>query len=758
MRLNRFRRRLLLLGFGLGLYLLCAWLSIGFLRSADDVALVWLPAGVGFALVILVGSPGALLMLLAVPLMHLLLAPVPLEFGVYSVLANLLGTGAGWLGYRASGGDSRSPVTVRTGFQILIGGLLLATVSAAIGSFGLVQAGLAPAELWSQSFGAWALGNLFGVIAFTSTLLLWAAAFQRRLRGETRTPLPESRRHPLEYLVWAALTASVLVLVFVAAGASGDQALGLSGLPMAMLLWSAIRFPPLFTFSATSVFAIVVSTLTGLGFAGFSMPESGVQSAVLVGFLCVSMVVPQVLAGAIRETRVAALRLLRRALRDALTGLPNRAAFEDDLRAALADHARRPLLVAYLDLDQFKIINDTLSHAAGDALLHELAPVIRARLPAGVQLYRIGGDEFALLAPHVDSERAPLLLGELCEAVAAFRFAWAQGLVSTRVSIGYAVVEGAEAEFDALLVMSDVDAACFTAKELGGGRVQRAAPGELAVRERTGAMQWVMRLGEALEQDRFELFCQPIVPLHGGVEGGHFEVLLRKRDPASGELLPPGEFIAAAERFGLSSRLDRHVIERCLQWLEAHPQAVQTMRQCSINLSASSLVDPTLARYLRERLARSTVPPHRLCFEVTETGAVRDLERAAGFMHELRALGCRFALDDFGTGFCSFSYLSELEVELLKIDGSFVRAASSSPLALAVVESIVRIAQVTGRRTVAEWVESPELAERMRALGVDYAQGYAFGRPVPMAEYFFGAGIGESGSGIRPTAEPAAEG
>jgi EAL domain-containing protein (putative c-di-GMP-specific phosphodiesterase class I) len=195
-------------------------------------------------------------------------------------------------------------------------------------------------------------------------------------------------------------------------------------------------------------------------------------------------------------------------------------------------------------------------------------------------------------------------------------------------------------------------------------------------------------------------------------------------------------FDAAAERFGLSARLDRHVVERTLGWLEAHPDAAAATRLCSINLSAASLVDAGFARFLADRLARTSFPATRLCFELTETGAVRDLGHAVGFMQKFRRLGCRFALDDFGTGFCSFSYLNRIEAELLKIDGSFVREAAESELALAIVKSIVRIAQVTGRRTVAEWVETPELVERMRALGVDYVQGYAVGRPMPIAAFF----------------------
>lgn len=748
--ITSYGRQLRWIPLAVGLYLLGAWLSIGFMRAHDDVALIWLPAGIGLALAIRWGWSMLALVALAVALMHPLLAPVPVSFFLYSILANVTGLACALIVYRALGGSFESRLSVRTGFLILISGAALSVGSALIGSFGLHRAGLHGGQDYLHTVLTWALGDLFGVIALTSTLLLLATALGRSEQGVQRAWLPQARRHPAEYALWVLLICGVLVLLVWAGAASGAQALGLAGLPMAMLLWSAVRFPPLFTFVATTVLALVVTSMTGLGIAGFSIPSGTVESAVLVGFLCVTMVVPQVLAGAIHENRVAALRLLRRALRDPLTGLPNRAAFDEALRAAMAEQAQgQQLLVAYLDLDQFQIINDTLSHAAGDALLRELPAVIRACLPAQASLFRIGGDEFAVIDPQADPGEAPVALEQVCSEVAAFRFAWQGGVVATRVSIGYALTRPGS---DPGHLLAEVDTACFTAKELGGNRVQRAGASEQAVRERSSAMRWVMRITEALEHDRFELFCQAITPLTGHDPGLHFEVLLRKRDRDSGQLLPPAEFVAAAERFGLAARLDTHVVDRTLAWLEANPEQATRVSLCSINLSTASLVDPAFTRFLRERLAHSNFPPDRLCFEITETGAVRDLGRAVEFIHGLRALGCRFALDDFGTGFCSFAYLPKLEVDVLKIDGSFVREVERSPLALEIVKAIVRIARVTGRETVAEWVETPELAARMRELGLDYAQGYAFSQPQPIAEYFAEAStpaVGASGAASK---------
>jgi EAL domain-containing protein (putative c-di-GMP-specific phosphodiesterase class I) len=234
-----------------------------------------------------------------------------------------------------------------------------------------------------------------------------------------------------------------------------------------------------------------------------------------------------------------------------------------------------------------------------------------------------------------------------------------------------------------------------------------------------------------------DLYCQSIVPLRPGEDRGrHFEILLRLRDPRTGEVMMPGQFMPAAERFQLGTRIDREVVVRTLAWLEANPAAAATVSTCSINLSGEALGDEGFLVFLSDRLRRSSFPSERLCFEITETSAVRDLARAQRFITQLRGFGCRFALDDFGTGFCSFNYLRALDVDYFKIDGSFVRDMETSPLAEAVVRSINEIAHVLDKRSIAEHTESERERQALIALGVDFAQGYAIDRPRPIDEYF----------------------
>jgi EAL domain-containing protein (putative c-di-GMP-specific phosphodiesterase class I) len=325
----------------------------------------------------------------------------------------------------------------------------------------------------------------------------------------------------------------------------------------------------------------------------------------------------------------------------------------------------------------------------------------------------------------------------LVRAVESTRCVWSNQVLQTTASLGVVPLHGGDSGFPELL--SQADAACFAAKELGGNRVCLA--GAVAGEDRTATMRWAVRIRDSLERHRFELFAQTIQPLQPGPEarGGrdaHFEILVRMREERSGELLAPGHFMAAAERFRLGVRIDREVVDGTLAWLEQHPDAAARVGTCSINLTAEALVDEGFIGFVAERLRRSRFPADRLCLEITETSAVRDLDRAQRFINEMRGLGCRFALDDFGTGFCSFAYLRSLDVDYFKIDGSFVREMDSSPLAAEVVRSITHIAHLLQKRTIAEHTETRALVDSLRALGVDFAQGDALDRPEPLAVYF----------------------
>ena len=714
-----------------GLFLAGAELAVLFLSDENRITLIWPPAGLAYAALLIWGLRWWPFIAVGVLILHLFISPTPYLFIPYSLLSNVLGPVAGIALVQRFHPGAAERLTVRSGLVMFQGGLVMVGISALIGVAGLIHAGMLPMAELGPGLAQWALSNLFGIITISPAVLVAVLGGGASFVGH---PALGFSRMP-EKLAWMASLAVMASAVLWAGRYSGAYAVGLAGMPLAMLLWSAQRFEPLFTAMATGVLALFFTSLLGLGLAGFPTPTGLLDAVILLVFMCVIAMVPQILSAASFESRIATYRMLRRAQTDSLTGLPNRSAFEDNARNLLGQRDEEPLALAYLDLDQFKLVNDTVSHKAGDELLKALVSVLQANLGPQDQLSRISGDEFAVLMRHVSPHQAKHRAEQLREAVSNYRFAWEGHVLSPSVSIGLLPFRAGVAEFERIL--ADADAACFLAKERGGNRVEIVTPGHGDVHEQTVAMRWAMRLNAALQHEHFQLHCQRIAPLQEIDDGRrHFEILLRLYDPTNGKLLLPDQFVPAAERFKLGVKLDRYVFEHCLDWFARNPEAAAEVGLCCINLTAAAVEDDAFGRFVRRKLDNSPLRPDQICFEITETSAVRDLNRAQHFIQDIRALGCRFALDDFGTGFCSFGYLNDLDVDYFKIDGSFVKPVEDSPLALAVVRAIADIARVLNKQTVAECVSSPEILAKLRSLGVNYAQGYAVHRPVSIDRFF----------------------
>jgi diguanylate cyclase (GGDEF)-like protein/PAS domain S-box-containing protein len=429
-----------------------------------------------------------------------------------------------------------------------------------------------------------------------------------------------------------------------------------------------------------------------------------------------------------RRERQYAARLSHLASHDALTGLLNRREFEQRLRAVLddSDDGEAHHAVLYLDLDQFKVVNDTCGHAAGDELLRQVGALLRPRLREGDTLARLGGDEFGVLLAHCPPEHALRIADNLRRTIADFRFAWQRRAFTVGVSIG--VVNVAHGPRTLSGVLSAADAACYMAKDKGRNRVQVYRPEDSEIAMRHGEMEWVNRIHRALAENRLRLYAQPIVPLQGADEP-HQELLVRLLDERN-EIIPPMAFIPAAERYNLMPSIDRWVIRTAFAALAGRVAAGDGVMH-AINLSGASIGDEQFLDFVRDQFDRYRVPHAAVCFEITETTAVTNLSRAAEFIGGLRASGCRFALDDFGVGVSSFTYLKHLPVDFLKIDGSFVKGMLQDPVDAAMVEAIHRIGRVTGKQTIAESVETPAVRDALAAVGVDYAQGYGIAHPAP---------------------------
>ncbi len=444
-----------------------------------------------------------------------------------------------------------------------------------------------------------------------------------------------------------------------------------------------------------------------------------------------------------RELRDAELRRAHRkaeatihhmAYHDALTGLVNRAEFERRLQHALnsqkAGHTRHALL--YLDLDQFKIINDTCGHIAGDALLRALTIDLLQHVRDRDTLARLGGDEFGLLLENCPIDRAKEIAERIRETIHGFRFSWKRHNFVIGASIGVVAIDPTCSSVEE--VLSAADMACYAAKDLGRNRVHLYRRDDAELNRRHNEMQWASRITQAIEEDRLCLYQHSIVALNQSTPVYYREFLVRMIDN-EGKLILPNAFIPAAERYNLMQSVDRWVIERvfrCLAIALDHGLMGDVEPLCFINLSGASLSDDGLTGFIHQLLEKHRLPPHMICFEITETAAITDFPNATEFVSTIKREGCRFALDDFGTGMSSFSYLKRLPVDFIKIDGSFVKNLRSDPMDYAIIQSISNIAHIGGMQTIAEFVEDEEVMALLRQIGVDFAQGYGIDHPAPV--------------------------
>ncbi|NOZ10309.1 MAG: EAL domain-containing protein [Gammaproteobacteria bacterium] len=447
-----------------------------------------------------------------------------------------------------------------------------------------------------------------------------------------------------------------------------------------------------------------------------------------------------------RELREVVVRHARReaeatirhmAYHDALTNLVNRREFEHRLQHAItsAKHRGRTHGLLYLDLDQFKIINDTCGHMAGDELLKQLATRLQEQVRDSDTLARLGGDEFGVLLEGCPLERTYEIAEALRQAVTNFRFMWQGKPFTIGVCVGLVTVTSDNNNVDE--VLSAADLACYAAKEQGRNRIHVYTKGDRDLAQRRSEMQWVARINEALENDQFVLYQQNIESLNGS-QPGHSEFLIRLNDGAGG-LVPPGAFIPAAERYNLMPTLDRWVIHNAFAHLSELRHAGNAGSEIEqrihfINLSGGSLSDETLAKFIQDHLRQYELPAEMFGFEITETAAIINFTEALELINGVRELGCRFALDDFGSGLSSFSYLRSLPVDYLKIDGSFVRSILEDPMDMSIVEAINGIGHVAGLKTIAEFVENDAIKEQLQRIGVDFAQGYGIDKPHPLED------------------------
>jgi diguanylate cyclase (GGDEF)-like protein len=432
-----------------------------------------------------------------------------------------------------------------------------------------------------------------------------------------------------------------------------------------------------------------------------------------------------------------AIAMLRyQAQHDDLTGLINRREFETRLERNLkgVHKAGAQHVLCYLDLDQFKLVNDTCGHAAGDELLKQISALLAHRIRDRDTLARMGGDEFALLLENCSLADANQISDALLKLVRDYRFIYGDKIFNVGVSIGLVVINSS---FETVSeVIHAADSACYSAKEAGRNQSFLFNAGDIAVVQRRSSVEAVADITDKIGDEQFMLYCQPIVPLSSRVpKQHHYEVLIRKIN-SDGKIMLPPAFIPSAERYHLMPNIDRWVIKNTL---DAYRKLLNiSFEACdyvfSINLSGTSLSDKSLLGYIREQFAIYAVPPQSICFEITETAAVVNLKNTIQLVASLRKMGCGFALDDFGSGMSSFMYLKNFEVDYLKIDGSFIKDMHTNKIDHAMVRSIHSIAEAMNIQTVAEFVENDVILKELKLIGIHYGQGFHLGAPMPMKQ------------------------
>lgn len=429
----------------------------------------------------------------------------------------------------------------------------------------------------------------------------------------------------------------------------------------------------------------------------------------------------------VSESRRLTVELSYQSTHDALTGLFNRRAFErrlvESLGRARKEQAEHALCL--VNLDQFKIVNDTSGHSAGDQLLRRVVGILRRTLREGDMLARLGGDEFGIILENCDLGTASTVAEKVRSAIAATSFTWMGRSYNVSCSIG--LVPITQTALDVESVLRAADLACDLAKEQGRNRVYMSDEDDQQLAEHHSQMEWLNRIRSAIEEDRMFLDAQLIAPTLD-CDGLRYEVLVRLLNEA-GEVVPPAVFLPAAERFGAAHQIDRWVIEHAFRQLADHPDHLDLLEACHINLSGRSFDHPDFDDFVLQSLRRYRIPPGKICFEITETAAVNNLLDAVSFMETLGKHGCSFALDDFGTGLSSFSYLRRLPVSILKIDGVFVRDIATDETDLAMVRAINEIGQTLNKKTIAEFVENDATRAILGDMGVDYVQGFGIHRP-----------------------------
>ncbi|MEN7341332.1 MAG: EAL domain-containing protein [Pseudomonadota bacterium] len=729
---------------GLAVYTVIILLTIAFSFSvgiaSNEVVAIWPAAGLGVWAVLQYGWRAIPAIFLAHYGYSALFQDGSHTIYLLANLGNAIGCYLPVVLYRKLGGTD-TPFHSVNSVILFIGivGLGMGTISATVGVGALAFVGGLSTELLPPIFGRWVFSDLSGILFVTPLLAALLPAPGESVQSSL-SQLKTEGALPL------AGSAAMIAVLF---AASMMLPAGYSQYPVILLvmplgMWLALRGGRRASLLFLSVTTIAALTITLMQVS--SVTESTFLTVQLYGVVVISANVVLHAAGQERNQLVDALdrerlqleqaiehrtsALREQAQTDELTGLANRRLFEDQLDAifSVEPTLRDDVFLLYMDLDQFKIVNDTSGHAAGDDLLREVSRILTTHARSGDLVSRLGGDEFAILTAPCSKDQALEVAEAVRVDIAEIRFRWGAETYRIGVSIGIACVDGKVHSAEDAKQLAD--AACYEAKNNGRNRIEIAENDDRIVEDQRGQVRWAQRLTDAMEHDRFTLYTQTIKqtdPNDTGPE--HVEVLVRLRDIEQKRLVPPGAFMPAAERYGLATKLDEWVVRSLLRTLYVHQAFDAKARQYWVNLSGNSVGNDQFVNFLIESMENSPIEPGLINFEITETAVIHNMKEAGRLMGVLHDMGCKFALDDFGTGVSSFSHLKKLPVDYLKIDGMFVNDLANDRTDQIFVKSIIDIAHAMGLKAVVEHVEDANVERIVTEMGADLLQGYSISKP-----------------------------
>ncbi len=485
-------------------------------------------------------------------------------------------------------------------------------------------------------------------------------------------------------------------------------------------------------------FLSVLALMFVLVYASLRQAQTGTELALLLQstLACIAVVFCLLLARTMIQHVSAKNRQLNyRSSHDTLTGLINRSEFETRVERAIR-HAQTQSVthaLLHIDVDRFKSVNDSYGHSTGDQLLQELGQLLLTSVRKRDTLSRLGGDEFGMLLEICPLDKAVQIAQSLLEAIGSFHFTRADKSFKQGISIGVVPID--RDTTDSAAAMSAADSACSLVKQSDHSKIQIAHLGNQRLQARHGQMQWLTRLTNAFVENRFTLYFQPIVPCASTARHEkHVEILLRMIDD-DGSIIAPGIFLAVAEKYNLASNLDRWVIEHAMAWLAKVSASSHWPIRITINLSAQSILNQSMVKYIIDQAGLSGIEPKQVCFEITETAVIANLTAATSFMLTLRGCGFKFSLDDFGSGLASFAYMKKIPVDYLKIDGAFVRDILFDPVDRTMVKAINELGHLLGKETIAKYVETLDVVDELKNMGIDYVQGYVYSQPQSIDDF-----------------------